>query len=535
MKKFLAILMVVMLAVTISFVGCKAATTAETTAAGAETTAAATTAAGAETTAAATTAAGAETTAAAGEVKPFTLDDIPEIKNKAPLNTMFESGTMFDEMVPVFKAFAEKTGVQVNIERIATPVMYTKENVELVAGTGVYDLPMVETAWTDEWAQYLIPLEELAAKYESVEALNASLVTQAPAILTTCKTDGKLLCIPLYTYQCSMILRQDIFDDPTEQAAFKAKYGYDLKPATTPQQLYDQEVFFTRKKGEMLKGKPLTKDLYGMSIMAGAYQANDEMSTYLWGNGGDYVDVIKDDSGKVIEYQITKKNNDLMIQTMTEFRERVKIASPGCLTANFDFVVGSLGEGTSVIAGHLYANCFKWATDVLKTGAGVEDPDARLGIYPTIGAVAPRPYTGGYAFAVSKETKNEEAAYWLIRWIGSYEAQKAVMTAAGQLSTRLDVISDPIWTTPENTYPFAPLVDYLKFVYTNKDYEQFLDKEYYFNSATAGKVTEMHMNTLSKGFSGELSPEDCIASVNKQMMDLVTNFDTVPIVDKSNE
>jgi hypothetical protein len=37
------------------------------------------------------------------------------------------------------------------------------------------------------------------------------------------------------------------------------------------------------------------------------------------------------------------------------------------------------------------------------------------------------------------------------------------------------------------------------------------------------------MNTLSKGFSGELSPEDCIDSVNKQMVDLVTKFDTVPI------
>ena len=523
MKKYLVILVVVVLALTISFVGCKA-TTAETTAAAAETTAAA----------AETTAAAAETTAA-GEVKPFTLDDIPEIKNKAPLNTMFESGTMFDEMVPVFKAFAEKTGVQINIERIATPVMYAKENVELVAGTGVYDLPMVETAWTDEWAQYLIPLEELAAKYDSVEALNASIATQAPAILTTCKTDGKLLAIPLYTYQCSMILRQDIFDDPTEQAAFKEKYGYDLKPATTPDQLYDQEEFFTRKKGELLKGKPLEQDLYGMSMMASAYQDNDEMSTYLWGNGGDYVDVIKDDSGKVIEYQITKENNDLMIKTMKQYVERVKLASPGCLTANFDFIVGSLGEGSSVIAGHLYANCFKWATDVLKTGAGAADPDARLGIYPTVGEVAPRPYTGGYAFAVSKETKNEEAAYWLIRWIGSYEAQKAVMTAAGQLSTRLDVINDPEWTTPENAYPFAPLVDYLKFVYTNKDYEQFLDNEYYFNSASGGKVTEMHMNMLAKGMSGELSPEDCIASINQQMIDLVTKFDTVPIKDLSNE
>jgi multiple sugar transport system substrate-binding protein len=530
MKKYLAILVVVLLAVTISFVGCKAA--AATTTAAAETTAAAVTTEaaaaeaqeGTETTEAVT-----ETTAAAAG-KPFTIADIPEIKNKTDLNFIVETGATFDKMLPYIQKFTEKTGVKVNIERIATPVVYSKENVEFVAGTGVYDMAYVETAWTDEWAQYLFPMEELAAQYESVDAFNASLATQAAPILSTAKTDGKLMVVPFYTYQTGMFIRQDVFDDPTEQAAFKAKYGYDLKAATTTQQLLDQETFFTRKKGEMLKGKPLTKDLYGMAMQASAYQANDEFSTYLWGNGGDYVDVIKDASGKVTEFDITKKNNDLMIQTMKEYRERVKLASPGVLTANFDFVVGSLGEGSSIITGMMYSNCFAWNCDVLKESVGKTDPDAKLGEYPTIGK---KGYTGAWSFGVPKASKNTEAAYWLIRWLSSTEAQIVVMKEAGQMSTRMDVINDPMWHSADLQYPFGILVDYLKGCWTDPEFAAFLDKEYYFNAASGGKVTEMHMNTLSKGFSGELSPEDCIASLNKQMIDLVTKFDTVPIKDLS--
>jgi len=86
-----------------------------------------------------------------------------------------------------------------------------------------------------------------------------------------------------------------------------------------------------------------------------------------------------------------------------------------------------------------------------------------------------------------------------------------------------------MWKTPELAYPFGLLTDYLKVCWNDAAYAKVIGDAFYFNSAAGGKVTEMHMNTLSKGFSGELSPEDCIASVNKQMVDLVTKFDTIPI------
>ena len=38
--------------------------------------------------------------------------------------------------------------------------------------------------------------------------------------------------------------RKDLFDDPDNQAAFKAKYGYDLAPPKNYQQFGDIACFF---------------------------------------------------------------------------------------------------------------------------------------------------------------------------------------------------------------------------------------------------------------------------------------------------
>ena len=513
MKKFLVILAVISLTLSISFVGCKAG-------------AATTTAAATETTEAATTTAAATETTAAKEAKPFSLDDIPEVKNKAALNLIVETGAVFDKIVPYIQKFTDKTGIKVNVERVASPVVYSKENVELVAGTGVYDLAYVETSWTNEWSQYLYDLRELAAKYDSVDAFNADVKNHSPVILTCGQANGKQMVLPFYTYHMGMFIRQDVFDDPTEQAAFKAKYGYELKPATNFKELRDQGEFFTRKKGDTLKGKTLDQDLYGLAMQAGAYQDNDEYSCYLWGQGFDYVKVNRDASGNVTNYTIPKDYKDGMVKTMENYIALTKFASPGCLTANFDFVVTEQGEGRAIIQNTMFSNCFAWTASILKEKVVPKDPDAKLGIYPTIGN---KPYTGAWSFGVTKASKNPEAAYWLVRYLSSYECQEAVMKEGGQLTTRMDVLSNPEWKSAENMYPFGILVDYLLSNWTDQSYIDFIKNAWYFNSTAAGKVYEMQMNVLAKPIHNEMSASAGIDQLCKQTVELTSKFDKIPI------
>ncbi|MDZ7837178.1 MAG: hypothetical protein U5N58_04065 [Actinomycetota bacterium] len=160
MKRFLILLLVVALAITFSFVGCAAEEPAAIEPAEEAPAEEPAEEAPAEEPAEEAPAEEPAEEAAEGEV--FSLEDIPEIENKSTLNTIVETGSIFDETLPYIEKFTEKTGVEVNIERIATPVVYSKENVELVAGTGVYDVVYVETAWTDEWAQYMVPFSRLS-------------------------------------------------------------------------------------------------------------------------------------------------------------------------------------------------------------------------------------------------------------------------------------------------------------------------------------------------------------------------------------
>lgn len=453
----------------------------------------------------------------------FGLKDIPEIKNKEPLTTVVETGQMWDKIMPYIEKFTEKTGVEVKVERVASPVVYSKENVELMGQTGYYDVVYVETAWTVEWSDYMYKLEDLAKQYDpwGVDGFWDDVEKHSPSILKCGQAYGDQMVLPFYTYHMSMFIRQDVFDDPTEKANFKKEYGYELKAATNHKELYDQGEFFTRKKGEKLMGETLDYDIYGLAMMAGAYQINDEISCRLWGKNSDYATVVRDSDGEIKEFVITDENKRILKETMQEYKDELKYASPGSLTANFDFVVAQMGEGRAIIQPHQFSNCFAWNVGIIEDNV----PGGRLGVYPTVGE---QPYTGAWSVGVAKATQNPEAAYWLVRYLGSYECHMAVMKEGGQLSTRTDVIGHEQWQTAENRYPYGELCDYLLESWENQ--APYVDDYWYFNTKAGGKVYEMQMNVMNKPMSGEITVDEAVEEMVNKTLELTSKFDKkVPI------
>ncbi|MBC7188750.1 extracellular solute-binding protein [Candidatus Aerophobetes bacterium] len=459
---------------------------------------------------------------AAVAAEKFGLDDIPPIKNKSTINMILETGETWDVILPYIEKFTKATGVKVNIERVASPVVYSKENVELMAGTGYYDAVYVETAWTDEWADFLYDLEDLAQKYDpkGLAGFKEDIAFHAPSILIAGQTNDRQKVLPFYTYQMVMFVRQDVYDDPTEKANFKAKYGYDLKPPTTEAELYDQAEFFTRKKGELLKGKPLPHDIYGVAMMAGAYQINDEISCRLWGKRSDYVTVVRNPDGSIKEFVITKENKRLFREALLEYFRLLRFASPGCLTANFDFVCAQMGEGRAIIVPHMFINLTDWTRKQLEKNV----PGGKIGLYVTIGG---QPYTGAWSYGVCKDSDNPEAAYWLVRYLASFECQKAVMKEGGQPTTRIDVLEDPYWRTPELRYPFEMVTSYLANIY--REQAKYVRDYWYFNTKAGGKVYEMQMDVFHKPMGKEATIDEAVAEAIAKTLELTSKFDTVPI------
>ncbi len=85
----------------------------------------------------------------------------------------------------------------------------------------------------------------------------------------------KVLGLTVATSDQALAYRKDLFSNPEEKAAFRARYGYELRPPDTYTQYRDIAQFFTRRKGEKLMGKVLEQDFYGISN-------SNKKGTHLW-------------------------------------------------------------------------------------------------------------------------------------------------------------------------------------------------------------------------------------------------------------
>lgn len=178
-------------------------------------------------------------------------------------------------------------------------------------------------------------------------------------------------------------------------------------------------------------------------------------------------------------------------------------------------------QGRAIIQATQFSNCFAWTAGILTENV----PGGRLGIYPTIGN---QPYTGAWSVGVAKASNNPEAAYWLVRYLGSFECHMAVMKEGGQLSTRMDVIKDPIWKTAENQYPHGILVDYLSDIWPKQ--AKYVPDYWYFNTKAGGKVYEMQMDVFHKPMGGEATVDEAVNESIAKTLELTSKFDKkVPI------
>jgi multiple sugar transport system substrate-binding protein len=462
-------------------------------------------------------------TGMASAAKKFGLADIPEIKNKRPIHVALFGGLkVIEENVgPLVKKFEEHTGIKVTYDLMIMASVYPKTNVELVAETGAYDAIIVEASTTNEWTRFLWPLKELAAAYEpeGVGGFNRFLDGIDKSMLrTSSDRAGRLMCMPYFHYEQLHAYRKDVFDDPTERANFKKRYGYELAPPTTRQQVYDQGEFFTRKKGELLKGELLKEDLYGLALMAGRFEINDEMSTLIWGAGGHWATLVKDEYDEPKEFVITKKDKAILKEAIEYYKSLLKFCSPGCLTGFWDFTTAQFAEGRCIQIPFFYITLDTWA-------ATVEDkvPGAKLDLIPCIGGQG---YIGNFGQAVAKASRNPEAAYWFIKYLGSYESQKKVIEG-GLAGIRRDVMAEPKYKLPKWHRNVG-----LKAGIIGKVWDEqlpYVDGYIHFNSSAMGKIYERQIIVMHEAAIGKITPDEAVKEMTKQTIKLQRKFGDLPI------
>src|ERR687898_2859357 len=188
-----------------------------------------------------------------------------------------QSITVLDEVTPLQEAmqklvpqFEEETGINVDYQLLNHFEVINRGQADLLSGRGEYDALMVHSPQMGLLldAGVLRPMDDMMANPELTSPdLDLDDVIQ-PSWDTVAKYQGETYGFLTWAYNTVYWARGDLLSHPEEQAAFKAKYGYDLAPAQTLQQMRDIAEFFTRPKGEKLAGQTLDSDFYGL-VMEG--------------------------------------------------------------------------------------------------------------------------------------------------------------------------------------------------------------------------------------------------------------------------
>jgi multiple sugar transport system substrate-binding protein len=469
--------------------------------------------------------------APAQTITPFKgLDDVPEIANKAPIFVVLQGNVGEGALAPYLKKFSDKTGVPIKYEEMIMSVLYPRVNAELISKSGAYDVICIESSSTNEWAPYLYSFQELAQKYDPAGVTGLAEDTGGihPAIVRACSgADGLLYGLPYYTYQQCEFYRKDVFDDPTEQANFKAKYGYELAPAKTWQQVYDHGEFFTRKAGELLKGEPLKQDIYGLTQMAGRYEINDEISVRIWSRGpeagGNWVTINRDSNGNQVEYVITKKNKQVLKDALTEYQACLKWCSPGCLTGFWDFCTAQMVAGLAIEDPHLYIPLDQWAFTIEDNK---DVPGGKIAFAPCPGDVPGQGYIGTFNNGIVKITKNPEACYWLCRYLSSYNIQKELIET-GWSGIRMDVYDDPKYQDPKWDKLVGQRARMCKEEWDMM--EPYVNNFIHFNSDAMGKIYEEQIIICHEAATGQTTIDEGVKRMTETTIDLQKRFGTIPI------
>jgi len=141
--------------------------------------------------------------------------------------------------------FEMATGVHINYQNNPHGDLFVKLQTQAASKANTYDVFMVDDTITAalvvmDGVTDLLPFYK--ADPGGINLTDYPLRTFGAQALV----DGKFIAIPTMGALGILSYRKDLFDDPNEQAAYKAKYGVDLKPPETWEEYEQIGQFFTR-------------------------------------------------------------------------------------------------------------------------------------------------------------------------------------------------------------------------------------------------------------------------------------------------
>lgn len=332
------------------------------------------------------------------------------------------------EMLPQFE---ERSGITVTWEETAFADIHSKIMNDFVAHTANYDVVAMDETWLPEFVGggYIDPIEEYVEKsgiyfkkdfdnkWPPAEKYPTIYVGDAltPIVNLDAVWEGELYGIPGMSSGIIMLFyRKSLFEDSSNKAAFRKKYGYNLKAPKTWNELRDIAEFFTKTD----------EGYYGLSMSLGkGNPAICDYASITWSFGGGFFafgqglpdpdDPIRnmpigasEANIKALEYVISLKPFMPPGVAGYEWAEPIQdfMEDKAAMAINWsDFSPDMEGPQSKVVGDVGYAHL-------------PGNPDAVRNNVPGITPGDSYTIIGSWVYMINKDSKNKEAAWEFIAW-----------------------------------------------------------------------------------------------------------------------
>lgn len=324
----------------------------------------------------------------------------------------------------------QRTGAKTTLRQSDFSQLYADYMAALTATEPVYDVLFFPSSWTADFYPYLA---EMPAELRESDAFDDIHPSYREPLMTwngkwvTATVDGDLF---------SGYYRKDLFGDPANQAAFRARYGYELFPPDTWSQYRDIAEFFAGRR------LPDGSTLYGTSE---AFARNGKQFWTLFSRASAYTNHPDFPGGQFFDPDTMRAqvDNPGWLQAVRDYKEVLAFCPPGAL----DF--GIMQSREAFLAGRT-AMALDWG-DIAQIAGDPRRSEiaGKVGYFVLPGtrrvwdgrywqweerpSVYKAPFLafGGWVAGVPRNSRHQAAAWDYITWFSSPENSLRDVTTGG--------------------------------------------------------------------------------------------------------
>lgn len=320
-------------------------------------------------------------------------------------------GAQYEPLYAEIPKWEAATGAKVEILSRKNHFELDKEiKQDIAAGTLDWCVGSNHTSFAPQYGDIYADLNTLIAPEVLAEFV--------PLVIQQSTVNGRLVQLPRHSDVSNLFYQKSLYADDAKKAAFKEKYGYDLAPPETWDQVKDQAMFFSNPP-----------DFYGFQFVG-----KDEAIT------GRFYEMLVADGGAMFDDKWNPTfNSEAGVQALQFFVDLYNAKAVPAGVPNYTWDDTGLGFGSGSVAMDL--DWGGWASYF-------NDP-ANSKVAGNVGIIrAPKGsggkrtgWAGSHSFSITETCDNKEAAASFLTFLTSYDNQM-VEARKGLLPTRTKVWDD---------------------------------------------------------------------------------------------